>query len=333
MNANTESARVRPRVLIDCDPGHDDVLAIGVAARHCHIVAITTVAGNSPLVNTTRNALIATELFGLGAVAVHSGASGPLNGTSGGFATGPHGRSGLDGPLPRTPARNADGDDAVSFIIDTVRSEEGLWLVPIGPLTNIALALRRAPDIASRVAGISIMGGSLTHGNVTSAAEFNIWFDPEAAAEVFASGAPLRMCGLDLTHQVAADGRFADALSAHGSDTSQFCAELMHFYQGYSARTRGLTGDAAYAAPAPLHDPCAVMAITHPELFSMQRLHVAVETAGAYTRGMTHADTRPWADLAAATVDVVVTADGPRAVAVVLDALCSELSNGNSLNA
>ena len=321
MNAAAESPRIRPRVLIDCDPGHDDVLAIGVAARHCHIVGITTVAGNSSLVNTTRNALIATELFGLGAVPLHSGAAGPLNGTSGGFATGAHGRSGLDGPLPRTPARGADGDDAVSFIIDTVRGEEGLWLVPIGPLTNIALALRRAPDIASRVAGISIMGGSLTHGNVTSAAEFNIWFDPEAAAEVFDSGAPLRMCGLDLTHQVAADGRFADALSAHGTDTSQFCAELMHYYQGYAARTRGLTGEAAYAAPAALHDPCAVMVITHPELFSLLRLHVVVETAGTQTRGMTHADTRPWADPAEANVDVVVRADGPRAVAMVLDAL------------
>lgn len=95
----------------------------------------------------------------------------------------------------------------------------------------------------------------------------------------------------------------------------------MHFYQGYAARTRGLTGEAAYAAPAALHDPCAVLAITHPELFTMHRLHVVVETAGTQTRGMTHADTRPWANPAEANVDVVVSADGPRAVAMVLDAL------------
>lgn len=319
-----QSTPVRPRVLIDCDPGHDDVMAIGVAARHCDIVGITSVAGNSPLSNTTRNALIATDLFGLFDVPVHSGAVGPLDGSTGHFATQAHGRTGLDGPEPRTPSRSADGDDAVSFIIDTVRAEEGLWLVPIGPLTNIALAIRRAPDLVSKVAGISIMGGSVSFGNVTAAAEFNIWFDPEAAAEVFASGAPLlRMCGLDLTHQVGADGNFADALEAGGSDTTRFCAELMHFYQGYSARLAGLTGSAAHAHPAPLHDPCAVLAITRPELFRVERHHVVVETTGAHTRGMTLADMRPWADPSKANVDVVVQADTAPAISEVLQALLS----------
>ena len=311
----------RPRVLIDCDPGHDDVLAIGVAARHCDIVGITTVAGNSPLGNTTRNALIATDLFGLTGVPVHSGAAGPLNGEAGHFPVDAHGPTGLDGPEPRTPSRGADGEDAVSFIIDTIRADEGLWLIPIGPLTNIALALRRAPDLLARVAGVSIMGGSLTFGNVTSAAEFNIWFDPEAAAEVFAAGGPLRMCGLDLTHQVGADGGFADALRAGGTDTALFCAEMMDFYHGHSARRLGLAGRAAYDGRAPLHDPCAVLAITHAHLFTMRRLHVAVETVGTFTRGMTHGDMRPWADPTASNVEVVVGAHGDRAVAVVLDAL------------
>ena len=317
------SDRPRPRVLIDCDPGHDDVLAIGVAGRHCDIVGITTVAGNAPLVHSTENALIAIDLFGLTGVPLHSGAAGALNGEPGNHAPNAHGRTGLGGPAPRTPNRTADGADAVAFLIETIRAEEGLWLIPIGPLTNVALALRRAPDLASRVAGISLMGGSLIHGNVNAAAEFNIWFDPEAAAEVFASGAPLRMCGLDLTHQVLADGSFADALEAHGSPTARFCAELMHFYQGYAARLAGKTGAAAHAIGAPLHDPCAVLAITHPELFERRRLHVVVETAGTHTRGMTLADTRPWADPAMANTDVVAVADGPAAVAVVLDALCS----------
>ena len=316
----------RPRVMIDCDPGHDDVLAIGVAARHCDIVAITTVAGNAPLVHSTQNALIATDLFGLRHVPVHSGASGPLNGEPGRHAAHAHGRTGLGGPEPRTPSRKAAGTDAVAFLVETIRAEEGLWLMPIGPLTNIALALRAAPDLARRVRGISLMGGSLIHGNMTSAAEFNIAFDPEAAAEVFASGAPLRMCGLDLTHQVLADGGFADALDVCGSPTARFCAELMHFYQGYAARLAGKTGDEAHAVGAPLHDPCAVLAVTHPQLFETARLHVVVETDGTHTRGMTLADTRPWADPEAANVDVVVRADGPAAVAVVLDALCTQSS-------
>lgn len=311
---------VPPRVLIDCDPGHDDVFAIGVAAQHCHIVGITTVAGNSPLTNTTRNALIAVDLFGLHDVPVHRGSAVPVNGTPGRYPEA-HGRSGLDGPAPRTPSRTVDGDDAVSFIVDTVRAEEGLWLVPIGPLTNVAHAFRVAPDIARRVAGVSIMGGSLTHGNMTSAAEFNIWFDPEAADEVFRAGAPLTVCGLDLTHQVAADGTFIDALDRHGSDTSAFCAELMRFYHGYSARLLRLEGDAAYRHRVPMHDPCAVLAITHPHLFTIERLHVVVETTGTHTRAMTHPDRRPWADPTHKNVDAVVGARRDEALDVVLAAL------------
>ena len=311
----------RPRILIDCDPGHDDLFAIAVASKHCDVVGITSVAGNSPLTNTTRNALIATDLFGLTHVPVHAGASGPLDGSTGHFATEEHGRTGLDGPEPREPSRHADGDDAVSYLIETIRAEEGLWLIPVGPLTNVALALRAAPDIARRVAGISLMGGSITHGNVTSAAEFNVWFDPEAAAEVFASGAPLKMCGLDLTHQVTANAEFTDALAAHGTDVATFCAGLLTYYQAYAARVWRKTGAEARLVGAALHDPCAIMAITHPQLFETQRLHVVVETEGRHTRGMTLADVRPWADPQNANVDVVMRADGPTAVQVIFDAV------------
>ena len=311
----------RPQVLIDCDPGHDDVLAIGVAAIHCDVVGITTVAGNSPLSNTTSNALLATELFGLTGVPVHAGAGAPIDGSPARHATEAHGTTGLDGPVPRTPTRQVDGTDAVSFLIDTVRGTEGLWLVPIGPLTNIALAFRRAPDLIHRVRGISLMGGSISHGNSTATAEFNIWFDPVAAAEVFASGAPLRMCGLDLTHQVGVDASFSDALVARGTDTATFCGELMRYYQGYAARLEGAVGPAALVVRAALHDPCAVLAITHPHLFETRRLQVDVETTGTLTRGMTVADLRPWADPALANTDVVVRADRDGAIAVVLDAL------------
>ncbi len=316
----------RPSVIIDCDPGHDDVMAIGVAATHCEILGITSVAGNSTLQNTTRNALVASELFGLSSVPVHSGASGPIDGSPGRHATDAHGRTGLDGPAPRIPQREVDGTDAVSFLIDTVRANEGLWLIPIGPLTNIALAIRRAPDILGRVAGISIMGGSITHGNSTATAEFNIWFDPIAAAEVFEAvgryGTTMLMCGLDLTHQVGVDASFAEALMAQGTATTAFCGELMSFYQSYAARIEGASGEAARLVRAALHDPCAVLAVTHPALFDRQRLHVEVETTGVLTTGMTVADLRPWADPARANVEVVVRADREGAIDVVLQALC-----------
>ena len=315
----------RPKVLIDCDPGHDDVLAIGVASVHCEVVGITSVDGNSSLVNTTRNALLATELFGLVDTPVHSGAAGPIDGSPGRHATYAHGRTGLDGPAPRTPTRTVDGTDAVSFLIETVRRTEGIWLVPIGPLTNIALAIRQAPDILARIAGISIMGGSITHGNSTPAAEFNIWFDPDAAAEVFQAvkdhGTTMKMCGLDLTHQVGVDGHFTNALLARGTDTATFCGQLMAFYQGYAAKLEGAVGDEALRVRAPLHDPCAVLAITHPELFAVRRLNVAVETTGSLTRGMTVADLRSWAKPDEANVDVVVRADRDAALDVVLEAL------------
>lgn len=315
--------RARPRVLIDCDPGHDDVLAIGVAAKHCDILGITSVAGNSPIENTTRNALIATELFGLVEVPVHQGSDGPIDGSPGQFAFSAHGRTGLDGPEPRTPTRTVDGTDAVGFIIETVRANEGAWLIPIGPLTNIAKVLRVAPDVGDRISGISLMGGSVSAGNVTSAAEFNIWFDAVAAAEVFAFGVPIRMSGLDVTDQVLGDGGFRDSLLNAGTDTTQFCGELMRFFQAHTAKLARKTGPEADLVGAPLFDPCAVLAVTHPELFEMERLHVVVETVGEHTRGMTLADRRWWAVPAKANVDVLMKADGPKATATILDAVLS----------
>ena len=310
------------RVLIDCDPGHDDVFAIGVAARHCEIVGITSVAGNSPIENTTRNACIARELFGFADVPVHQGADGPLDGSRGRFAFDAHGRTGLDGPAPRTPARGVDGTDAVSFLVETVRANEGIWVAAIGPLTNIALALRAAPDLARRVAGISIMGGSLSFGNVTAAAEFNVWFDPEAADEVFRSGAPIRMCGLDLTHQITGDGVFRDALLAAESDAGRFCGELMAYYHTFSARLGGVHGREADLMGAPLHDPCAILAIAFPDEFEMTPRHVRVECLGTHTRGMTLADERPWMTSIDANVDVVTTARAPvKSVATILNSL------------
>ena len=192
---------VRPRVILDCDPGHDDAMAIVVAARHTDLLGITTVAGNAPIESTTHNALVMRELMGID-VPVHRGAARPLVAPPR-HASYVHGESGLDGADLPTPTRGIDGDDAVGFIVETVRANEGAWLVPVGPFTNIAMALRRAPDLAGRIAGISVMGGGL-FGNSTASAEFNIWADPEAAAMVFDYGGPLIMSGLHLTHRFQA---------------------------------------------------------------------------------------------------------------------------------
>ena len=168
-------------IILDCDPGHDDAIAMVVAARHTNLLGITTVAGNAPLESTTHNAIVVRDLLGID-VPVHSGASRPLIAPPrhAGYV---HGESGLDGADLPPPSGPPASRDAVGFIIDTVRSNDGVWLVPTGPMTNIALALRSAPDIASRIAGISFMGGGL-FGNRTPTAEFNIWADPEAAAIV-----------------------------------------------------------------------------------------------------------------------------------------------------
>ncbi len=176
-------------------------MAIVVAARHTELLGITTVAGNAPLERTTHNAMVVRELLGVD-VPVHSGAARPLVAE---LHTAPavHGASGLDGADLPEPTRPLDGTDAVGFIVDTCRRVEGVWLVGVGPLTNIALALRAAPDLAGRIAGISVMGGG-TFGNRSPVAEFNIWADPEAAAIVFGYGGPLVMAGLDLTHQLLA---------------------------------------------------------------------------------------------------------------------------------
>ena len=304
----------RPRIILDCDPGHDDAMAILLAGRHTELLGITTVSGNAPLAATTRNALVCTQLLGLD-VPVHAGADRPLI-VPARYAPEAHGTTGLDGPvlpqLDRAPASH----DAVRFIIDTVREQQDVWLVPIGPLTNIALAIRQAPDIVARLAGISLMGGSSTVGNVTPVAEFNVWADPHAAAIVFASGAPVRMCGLNLTHQFWVDSDTIAALRALDNTAARFAADLFDFYVGSSQRRTG-------RQRAPLHDPCAVLALTHPDLLSGTTYPVAVETSGALTRGMTVIDTRGLGNAPAANCLVYESIDRTRAMTAFLQTVAS----------
>lgn len=302
----------RPRILLDCDPGHDDVVAIVVASQVTDLVGITTVAGNAPLDHTTRNACLIRDLLRL-PVTVHAGAARPLIAEPR-FAGFVHGESGLDGADLPEPERGPDGDDAVGFIIDSVRADEGLWLVPTGPLTNIALALRAAPDLAGRVAGISLMGGG-TFGNRTPAAEFNIWADPEAAAIVFTCGARLQMAGLDVTHRFLVVPERIEDVAALDGEFPALLTDLFRFFRdNYLSRHDGILG-------AALHDPLAVLALSHPDLFEGTDRHVAVETSGDHTAGMTVIDQRLISDRHAPNCHVLERVDADAAWAVTLQAI------------
>ena len=308
------SAGARPQIILDCDPGHDDAVAILLAARQCDVLAITTVSGNAPLEMTTANALLMCQLAGLD-IPVHAGADRPLL-VPAAHAPRAHGATGLDGPPRPDVHLEAASDDAVGCIIETVRAHDDVWLVPVGPLTNIALAIRQAPDIVDRVAGISLMGGAVGPGNVTPTAEFNIWADPHAAKIVFAASVPLvRMAGLNLTHQLCVGQDESASLRAQGGIVPDFVAGLFDFYlAGYRERA-GLDA-------APMHDPCAVLAVTHPGLFTFGTRHVAVETSGDLTRGMTVADERPGTD-AVPNCEVAYSIDSAAALELIVDAVCS----------
>ena len=302
-------------VIVDCDPGHDDAIALVVAARHTELLGVTTVAGNAPIERTTRNALVILDLLGHDAP-VHQGAARPLLATPvhAGYV---HGESGLDGADLPEPERTVAGDDAVAFIVETARAREGLWLVPTGPLTNIALALRRAPDLPDRIAGISLMGGSATDGNRTAVAEFNVWADPEAAAVVFDYGGPLIQAGLHLTHELQTTPQRLAALRAMPNRLGPLLGQLLEFFATtYITRHDGFVG-------APVHDVCAVLALTHPDLFTRRAAHVVVETGGPHTRGMTVVDLRTLKDRPAPNVELLMSIDEEAGFQVILDAVAS----------
>lgn len=275
---------MRQKAIVDCDPGHDDAVAILLAAHHFDVLGITTVGGNSPIENVTLNARRVLELAGRSDIPVARGAAGPLLKE---LRTAPsvHGESGLDGaelPAPRTelhPKR------AVEFLIETLLANEAVVLFPIGPLTNIATALRLEPRIVDHIAHISLMGGSTDRGNATPAAEFNIWVDPEAADIVFRSGARLTMCGLNVTRQAYVDDETVARIRALGNRTGTTIADLLDWNRRSSATIFG-------GSTVPLHDPCAIAAIIEPGLFEFMETHVAIELHGRQTYGMTVVDQR-----------------------------------------
>ena len=272
-------------VILDVDPGHDDAVALMLACGHpdLDLLAVTTVAGNVSLEKTTHNALRVLSLVGCTDVPVGAGASEPLERPLH-TAEDIHGKSGLDGPeeIPEASFEH-DARGAVALISDTLRaSSEPVTLVPVGPLTNIALFLRKHPDLKDRVARISLMGGSMGLGNTTPAAEFNIYVDPEAAREVFESGLPITMSGLDVTHQAGAGPEVRERLRTSGR-VGGVVAGFLDFFAA--------TYDSVFGFEAPpLHDPVAVAAVLEPGLLQTRPMRVDIECESGLTRGETVCD-------------------------------------------
>jgi purine nucleosidase len=289
------------KLILDCDPGLDDALALLLAHgdSDLELVAVTTVGGNVSLANTTRNALQLREYFGFDEVPVAAGAAGPLTGPVVDAAY-VHGASGLGNVTLAEPRLAASEIPAVELIISTLAEAPGtIHLVATGPLTNIALALRQEPRIADWAASFIIMGGSYTRGNTTPAAEFNIYADPDAAAEVFKAGWTVVMVGLDLTLQAVVNEPIVARMHALGSLGTDLVAPLATFW------TNPLDDDWDGQA---LHDVCAVAYLARPDLFVSKPARVEVETTGEFTRGMTVVDFH--ADEPNAVVPMKLDVDG-----------------------
>ena len=271
--------------ILDCDPGHDDMVAILLAAAHPRIdlLAITTVAGNGTLERTTHNARAICSMAGIHDVAIAAGAPGPLVGSLR-TASHVHGESGLDGAELSAADVPLAAEHAVDLMARLLReATQPLTLVPTGPLTNIALLLRTYPGLAQRVREIVLMGGSTGVGNVEPLAEFNVHVDPEAAEVVFSSGLPVTMCGLNVTHQALATEAVLERVRGLGTPLADTVVRLLGFFRD---RYRDIWG---LPAP-PVHDPVAVARVIDPGLVRCEEAHVAVELHGTHTRGATVCD-------------------------------------------
>ena len=298
------TSSTKPRIILDCDPGHDDAVAIVVAAHTCELLGITTVAGNAPLDRTTHNARVLRHMLDLD-VEVHSGAGRPMV-VEPAFAGYVHGESGLDGADLPEPTRPLDGTDGIQFLIETARSNPGCHLVVTGPMTNIALALRSDPSLGDHIAGISFMGGG-TFGNRTAMSEFNFWADPHAAAVVVNSCLPLIMAGLDVTHQFQATAPRIEQVKSIDGQLAHVLSGLFDFFSAnYSSRHDDMEG-------AAVHDPLAVLALSHRQLFESEERFVDVVIDGDHTRGMTVVDQRTLIDRPAANCTVLTKVDADAA--------------------
>lgn len=308
---------IQPRkIILDCDPGHDDAVAILLAHGNptIELLAVTTVVGNQTLEKVTRNALSVATIAGITDVPFAAGCARPLVRQ---IENAPdiHGDSGLDGPELPEPAFELDPRHAVDLIIDTVMAHEPgtVTLVPTGGLTNIALAARKEPRIVERVREVVLMGGGYHVGNWSAVAEFNIKIDPEAAHIVFNEAWPVVMVGLDLTHQALATPDVVERIAAIGTGPAQFVVELMDFFAATYKDAQG------FDFP-PVHDPCAVAYVIDPTVVSTRRVPVDIELSGKLTLGMTVADFRAPAP-AGCTTSVAVDLDRDKFWDLVIDAV------------
>jgi purine nucleosidase len=276
------------KIIIDTDPGQDDAVAILLALAspdEIEVLGLTAVAGNVPLSLTARNARIICELAGRPDLPVHAGCDAPLSRKLV-TAEHVHGKTGLDGPDLPDPTMPLAPGHAVDFIIDTLRTHTAgtVTLCPLGPLTNIATAFIKAPDIAAKVQEIVLMGGAYFEvGNITPSAEFNIYVDPQAADIVFRSGVPITVMPLDVTHKALVTQARNDAFRALGTPVGIAVAEMTEFFERFDKEKYGSSG-------APLHDPCVTAYLIRPDLFTGRHVNVEIETTSPLTLGMTVAD-------------------------------------------
>jgi pyrimidine-specific ribonucleoside hydrolase len=271
-------------IILDCDPGHDDAIALmlALASPEVQLLGVSTVAGNQTVEKTTANAIRVLELLGRDEVPVAAGAPGPLARDLR-VARDVHGESGLDGPDLPAPARAAVPQHAIDWIASTLAAQaQPVTLVPTGPLTNIALFLARYPELVPKVARIVLMGGAIGLGNVTPAAEFNIWVDPEAARRVFSSGLEVTMVGLDVTHKALLRQLHVDRLAGSGV-AGKFAADLYGFYARHHRDRYGWDG-------APVHDAVAIAHLLDESLLEIRACAVKIDTSSELSRGRTHVD-------------------------------------------
>ncbi|MEZ5755333.1 MAG: nucleoside hydrolase [Paracoccaceae bacterium] len=276
------------KIIIDTDPGQDDAVAILLALaspEEIEVLGLTAVAGNVPLPLTQKNARIICELAGRTETPVHAGCEAPMRRKLV-TAEHVHGKTGLDGPQLADPVMPLQPQHGVDFIIETLRREpaHSVTLCPLGPLTNIATAFERAPDIVERVQQIVLMGGAYFEvGNITPAAEFNIYVDPEAAQIVFRSGVPIVVMPLDVTHKALTNRARVEGFRALGNASGRMVAEWTDFFERFDMQKYGSEG-------APLHDPCVIAYLIRPDLFTGRHINVEIETQSDLTLGMTVAD-------------------------------------------
>ncbi|MDP2732439.1 MAG: nucleoside hydrolase [Hoeflea sp.] len=275
------------KIIIDTDPGQDDAAAImlALASPELDVLGITAVAGNVPLALTARNAGMISEICGRGDVAVFAGADRPLQRKLV-TAEHVHGKTGLDGVEPFEPARPLEPMHAVDFIIETLREHPAgdVTLCALGPLTNIATVIERAPGVVPKIREIVLMGGGFFEGgNITPSAEFNIYVDPEAARIVFNSGAPITMMPLDVTHKVLTTRSRVERLRANGNRPSLVMADMLEFFERYDEHKYGTDG-------GPLHDPTVIAWLIDPGMFDGRRSNVEIETGSDLTLGATVVD-------------------------------------------